>query len=463
MQKAVCNIALNAEFHSAFLREKQKFFCGNTLYAETKVYKSSHTVCRVWFHTVSTFTEGDAMVDKRDSGKSSSGATGTNHGKKLLDRAMDAMLDAGFEQGPATRYVGWMRQYILFHNKRHPQEMGVTEIEQYLASQTFGQPGGREQRAEAERALKFLYEQVLRRLWPRDVRSGEQRAESTERRGDGGHRGAAGGRKASDARGQRLDDKARYLNGRQEGVQLLDRVRNAVRVAQYALDTEKIYVNWARRYMEFHAGRRAEDMGAKEVEQFLTHLAVDRQVAAKSQRQALNALVFLYETVLGVELGRLMPVRGRHGARVPVVMTRREVPVVLERVEGARGLFRLMCEVMYGSGLRIRECCRVRVKDVELERRQLAVRNGKGDHDRMTVLPDRLVEPLRKQIERVRRVHEQDLARGFGRVWLPLALRRQVSQRGTGARLAVCVSVVPAERGSTREGKPGQTPAPFAR
>jgi len=216
-----------------------------------------------------------------------------------------------------------------------------------------------------------------------------------------------------------------YLNGRQEDVPLLDRVRNAVRVAQYALDTEKIYVNWARRYMEFHAGRRAEDMRAKEVEQFLTHLAVDRQVAAKSQRQALNALVFLYETVLGIELGRLMPVRGRHGARLPVVMTRREVPLVLEHVEGARGLFRLMCEVMYGSGVRIRECCRVRVKDVELERRQLGVRNGKGDHDRMTVLPDRSVEPLRKQIERVRRLHEHDLASSFGRVWLPLGLRRK--------------------------------------
>jgi integron integrase len=120
-----------------------------------------------------------------------------------------------------------------------------------------------------------------------------------------------------------------------------------------------------------------------------------------------------------------MPVRGRHGRRVPVVMTRREVPLVLNRVEGGGGSFRLMSEVMYGAGLRIRECCRLRVKDVDLERRQLVVRSGKGDQDRVTVLPERLVEPLRRQIARARRLHEADLAAGYGCVWLPPALGRK--------------------------------------
>jgi integron integrase len=166
-------------------------------------------------------------------------------------------------------------------------------------------------------------------------------------------------------------------------------------------------------------------MGAAEVEQFLTHLAADREVSANTQRQALSALVMLYETVLGRELGQIMPIRGHHGARVPVVMSAKEVPLVLKGVAGAEGRFRLMCELMYGSGPRVRECCRVRVKDIDLERKQLVIRNGKGDADRVTVLPQRLVEPLRQQVEVVARWHQRDLERGFGRVWLPRALRRK--------------------------------------
>ena len=125
-----------------------------------------------------------------------------------------------------------------------------------------------------------------------------------------------------------------YLNGQQQGVKLLDRVRNALRVGQYALETEKTYVDWIKQYIFFHGKRHPEEMGALEVEQFLTHLAVKRKVAKDTQRQALNALVFLYRTVLGRELGKVMPVRGRHGKRLPVVLTRKEVPGVLQGVEG---------------------------------------------------------------------------------------------------------------------------------
>jgi integron integrase len=180
-----------------------------------------------------------------------------------------------------------------------------------------------------------------------------------------------------------------------------------------------------KRFVKFYRGRQPEQMGAREVERFLTHLASDRKVAAGTQRQALSALVFLYESVLGMELGKIMPVRGRHGLRIPVVMSSAEVTALLPLVTGGDGMFRLMCESMYGSGLRVKECARCRVKDVDLERHQVVVRNGKGDADRVTVLAKRLVKPLRDQGERVRRLHERDLKRGLGAVWIPPALRRK--------------------------------------
>jgi len=342
------------------------------------------------------------MTEKPESGEVAGAVATAGNGKKLMERAWDALMAAGTADGTARQYVSWMRDYVLFHGTRHPQEMGVPEVQAFLASERF--LGQAAQRVEATAAIRFLYEVVLQRRWPRGVLDGM--AESTAH-GSGGK------------------PKPVYLNGRQPGVKLLDRVRNALRVGQYALETEKTYVDWIKQYVLFHGTRNPEEMGALEVEQFLTHLAVKRKVAKDTQRQALNALVFLYRTVLGRELGKVMPVRGRHGKRLPVVLTRKEVPGVLQRVAGGGGMHKLMAELMYGSGLRVKECCRLRVKDVDLDRLQLAVRGGKGDQDRVTVLPRRLVDRLREQIERVRRLHEEDLALGFGRVWLPTALRRK--------------------------------------
>ena len=340
------------------------------------------------------------------SGEILGGNSPSGNGKKLLERAWDALMAAGFADAVARRYVSWMREYVLFHNKRHPQEMGVPEVRAFLADSRFSAQAG--ERVEAGAAIRFLYEVVLERHWPRGALEGT---------GESGGNGSGG------------KPKAVYLNGCQQGVKLLDRVRNALRVGQYALETEKTYVDWIKQYVLFHGTRNPEEMGALEVEQFLTHLAVKRKVAKDTQRQALNALVFLYRTVLGRELGKVMPVRGRHGKRLPVVLTRKEVPGVLQRVEGACGMHKLMAELMYGSGVRVKECCRTRVKDVDLERLQLGVRGGKGDQDRVTVLPRGLVDRLREQIERVRRLHEDDLAIGCGRVWLPPALRRRTFRR----------------------------------
>src|SRR5262249_36256075 len=152
---------------------------------------------------------------------------------------------------------------------------------------------------------------------------------------------------------------------------LLDQVRHVLRVQHYARRTEDCYVDWARRFILFHDKRHPASLGAPGVSRFLTHLAVEGHVAVSTQMQALNALVFLYKRVLEMELGRVDHVRAPRPARLPVVLSRAEVKAVLDAVQGGNGLFAIMIELLYGSGLRLMECCRLRVKDVDLDRQQL--------------------------------------------------------------------------------------------
>ena len=204
---------------------------------------------------------------------------------------------------------------------------------------------------------------------------------------------------------------------------LLDRVREAIRLRHYSIRTEQTYLDWIRRFILFHGKRHPAELGKSHVETFLSHLALSRNVAAATQNQALNAIVFLYRNVLQQELGWMDDVvRAKKPARLPLVFTQREVQTILAQLDGVRWL---MASLLYGSGLRLLECLRLRVKDVEFERRCIIVRDGKGGKDRVTVLPDRLAEPLAHQIQRVKVLHEQDLAAGFGAVYLPYALERK--------------------------------------
>ncbi|HEX9081229.1 MAG TPA: integron integrase [Holophagaceae bacterium] len=209
---------------------------------------------------------------------------------------------------------------------------------------------------------------------------------------------------------------------------LLDRVREALRVRHYSLRTEAAYVDWARRYILFHGKRHPEVMGAAEVQSFLSHLATDRKVSASTQNQAKAALLFLYRQVLGVELPWLDEVvQARERRRMPVVLTPGEARVLLDQMSGTAGL---VAALLYGTGLRLMEGLRLRVKDLDFQARELTVRGGKGDKDRVTMLPARLEAPLRAHLTRVKRIHEQDLADGFGEVWLPDALGAKF--RGAG-------------------------------
>lgn len=205
--------------------------------------------------------------------------------------------------------------------------------------------------------------------------------------------------------------------------QLLDRLRDQIRTLHYSIRTEDAYVLWARQFILFHDKAHPETMGEAEVAEFLTYLAVERNVAASTQNQALSALLFLYKSVLGRPLESVGDaVRAKRPARLPVVFTRDEVRAVLARLSGDRAL---MAGLLYGSGLRLLECLRLRVKDVDFGQNHIVIRDGKGQKDRVTVLPATHAEGLRQQIGRAAEIHAQDVREGFGRVHLPFALAKK--------------------------------------
>lgn len=202
---------------------------------------------------------------------------------------------------------------------------------------------------------------------------------------------------------------------------LLDRVRDRLAMGHYSPRTVDAYVGWIRRFILFHGRRHPAEMGAAEVSAFLSSLATVGKVSASTQNQALAALLFLYADVLGRKLEALEEmVRAKRPARLPVVMTRQEVAAVLSKLSGTS---RLMASVLYGAGLRLSECASLRVKDVDFSLSQLVVRSGKGQRDRVALLPKSLVGPLQEQLQKVREQHDADVARGAGYVDLPFALR----------------------------------------
>ena len=207
---------------------------------------------------------------------------------------------------------------------------------------------------------------------------------------------------------------------------LLDRVRAAIRLLHYSRRTEETYCQWIRRFILFHHKRHPLEMGAPEVTAFLTDLAVNGQVSSSTQNQAFSALLFLYEKVLDRPLDRIADVvRARRSRRLPVVLTRAEVQAVLAELSGTP---HLVGTLLYGSGLRLLEALRIRVKDLDFARREILVREGKGNKDRVTLLPEIVRGPLTAHLRQVRSLHEHDLSEGNGRVYLPEALARKYPQ-----------------------------------
>jgi integron integrase len=204
---------------------------------------------------------------------------------------------------------------------------------------------------------------------------------------------------------------------------LLDRLREALRARHYSPRTENTYCQWVKRFIFYHGVRHPAEMAEPEINAFLTNLAVKHKVSASTQNQALSALLFLYRHVIGREIGDLGEViRARQPKRVPVVMTREEVKLVLDNLSGDKWL---AASLMYGSGMRLMECLRLRVQDIDFSKAEILVRNGKGAKDRITMLPDSLKISLQSHLERVKATHDHDLNDGWGRVEMPAALDRK--------------------------------------
>lgn len=209
---------------------------------------------------------------------------------------------------------------------------------------------------------------------------------------------------------------------------LLDQVRQVCRTRHYSIRTERAYVNWIKRFILFHGKQHPLDLNEQHVRAFLIYLANERQVAAATQNQALNAIVFLYRRVLHQALGDIEPFdRAKRSRRLPVVLSREEVQQVIQQLDGVP---RLVVGLLYGSGLRLMEALRLRVKDIDFAYHRLIVRDGKGAQDRYTLLPDILEKPLRRQLRHTQWVHEGDLEAGYGDVYLPYALARKYPNAG---------------------------------
>ncbi len=204
---------------------------------------------------------------------------------------------------------------------------------------------------------------------------------------------------------------------------LLDQVRDVIRFKHYSIRTEESYIQWIRRFILFHDKQHPKDMGEDHIRSFLTHLAVKGKVAASTQNQALSALLFLYQEVLREEIGWINNVeRAKRPIKVPVVFTQEEAAKVLAQMTGTT---RLMANLLYGTGMRLMECVRLRIKDIDFGYNQIAVRDGKGQKDRVSMLPPILHESLQRHLARVKALHQDDLAEGFGTVYLPFALERK--------------------------------------
>jgi integron integrase len=308
---------------------------------------------------------------------------------KLLERVRQALRNRHVASGRIEEYVSSLAAYIRFHGMRHPRELGLEHVSAFLAHVRRQPEVTPDQEVNARAALGFLYDDFL----PGDM-------------------------------------PAPALDGRPPSAgptpsPFLNRCHEILRLRHYSLRTEECYVNWIKRFILFHDKRHPTTMGAAEIESFLTHLAVHEHVAASTQNQAFHALLFLYQQVLEIKLPRLDAVRAKRPARLPVVMSRLEVRQVLAGITGAEGLFKLLAELQYGTGLRVLESCRVRVHDVDLGRGQILIRDGKGGKDRVVMLPRSLRGRLAEQIERRRAQHERDQARGEVWVWLPDALARK--------------------------------------
>lgn len=300
---------------------------------------------------------------------------------RLLDQVRQVALAHFGRPDVGERFAEWVRRFVVFQSMRHPRDLDNGDVGRFMEHVGQTEKDPLRMMEQAHETLTFLYGKVL----------------------------------------QLRRDELPFP----EPPRLLDRMRRAMRVGHYSPRTEDCYAEWATRFIRFHRMRHPNTMGGPEIELFLTNLAVNGHVSASTQNQAFNALLFLYQKVLGIELPRLDAVRAKRPKRLPTVLCPEEVTLLLGAVEGGDGVFRLMAGLCYGSGLRREECCVLRVQDLDLRRDQITVRHGKGGKDRVVMLPKSLQPELERRLAWRRQLHERDLQAGLARVALPDALARK--------------------------------------
>jgi integron integrase len=331
---------------------------------------------------------------------------------KLLDRLRAMLLGRDTALETAEAMAGWVAAFIRYHGLRQPRELGPEHVASFLAAVRKEPYSTPQREAAARAALGFLYQEFLPTDESAAPTTGQSAGNAAERPPAVVPAPAA---PMPQHQGPPSPTQSPFLN----------RCHEILRVRHYSLNTEECYVQWIRRFILFHGKRHPVEMGAAEIEAFLTDLAVDDHVSASTQNQAFHALLFLYQQVLDKPLPRLDAVRAKRPERLPIVMSRLEVRQVLDAIVGAEGLFQLMAQLQYGTGMRVLESCQVRVHDMDLGRGQILIRDGKGAKDRIVMVPRRLREPLAAQIEKRRALHQRDVSAGRAWVWLPDPLSRK--------------------------------------
>ena len=348
--------------------------------------------------------------------------------------------ELGVDEARQPFYAHWVRQFFRRNQGGKPRrELGRSEVETFLEELEADHGVADWQVAQARDALEIYYEQF--RGIPLgssgDSIGGPGRVMKGGRRAQGGGSVSVRGRTVRAERKDRTRGKdamearsgiprrpgRRAAGKKVDWAALEDAARSALRVRHYALKTEKAYLHWIRRFVDYHGGRRPSDMGAAEITRFLSHLALKERVAASTQNQALNGIVFLYRNVLGKEPGdfRDFP-RARRPKRLPVVLSRKDVQALLSEMDGVEGL---IARLIYGTGMRVSEVLRLRVQDLLFDRNEIMVRAGKGDKDRRVPFPASVKDELRRHLEGRRHQFEEDRARGMHQVELPGALARK--------------------------------------
>ena len=218
------------------------------------------------------------------------------------------------------------------------------------------------------------------------------------------------------------------LENNQKPLKLLDQLRHLIRIKHYSYRTEQAYTQWVRRYILFHDKRHPKDMGGKEIREYLNYLAITRKVSASTQNQALCSIIFLYKELLKIEIGEIESiVWAKRPKRLPVVFSKNEMKAILNEMSG---IYKIMATLLYGAGLRLRECMLLRVKDIDFDYCQIIIHSGKGEKDRVTMLPKSIIEPLKKHIEKVIDIHIKDIHDGYDSVFMPYALEQKYPNAG---------------------------------